>query len=716
MSDTFSSQEWYRVADAKLRLRRDIEVRRHIYLGRPWHVLTDATGGKVHRLTPAAFAIVGRMDGTVSVSDIWQSVQREHGADTPSQDEVIKLLTQLHNGDLLAGADRPLLDDLLERRDKENRQSLKKLLLNPLSVTVPLIDPNRFLGKLVQVMGVLPRWFWWGLVSAAILPAAFMLPLHWGALTDRGLEGFLDLENLLLVAFIYPIVKVIHEIGHGVTTRSRGGEVHEMGLMFIAFYPIPYVEASASLAFPSKWERAAVAGAGVVVELVIAAVAFYVWVGAEPGLGRTIAYNTMLISGLSTLVVNGNPLLRFDGYHVMCDVVEIPNLGKRGNNWWGEFARVHVLGTQERDRMPLLKWERFWFIIYPPAAFAYRVFISLTIALFVATTYRAAGIVLAIWSLVLSLVWPILKTAHKAVTDQRIKAAGSRALIGGASIAVLLLGLLFLLPLPHRVSTEGVVWLPRDAIIRAKGSGVVEMVSARHGQDVIAGDLLMKMSAPERHMAVEQTQARISRLEAEYSASLVDDRSAAVGLQEALKDARRSRDDAVARIDDLTLKADLDGTLDLPNAEDMAGRFLREGEAVGYILPDGQRVVRVMVRQDSIGLVRGELQSISLRFAYDLKTIHHGRIKREVPAGAAQLPSAVFSLDGGGTFATLPTGDGDLRIVGRAFQFDVELIDPPGELPPFGMRAHILFDFQPKPAGFQLSRSLRSLFLSAFDA
>jgi len=126
--------------------------------------------------------------------------------------------------------------------------------------------------------------------------------------------------------------------------------------------------------------------------------------------------------------------------------------------------------------------------------------------------------------------------------------------------------------------------------------------------------------------------------------------------------------------------------------------------------------LRVMVRQDSIGLVRSELQSISLRFAHDLATIHRGRIKREVPAGAAQLPSAVFSLDGGGTFATVPTNDDDLRIVGRAFQFDVELTDPPAELPPFGMRALVLLDFQPKPVGFQLARSLRSLFLSAFDA
>lgn len=678
-------------------------------------MLTDATGGKVHRLTPAAYHIVGRFDGATTLEDIWQEAVSDSGTDAPTQDETIRLLTQLHHGDMLSGVERPMLEDMLERRDKERQQPLKKLLLNPLSMTVPLFDPDKLLGLIVRVMGVVPAFIWWTMAAILILPATFLLPVHWGALTDRGFEGFLDLENLALLAFIYPVVKAIHELGHGVTTKSRGGEVHEMGLMFIAFYPIPYVEASASLAFPSKWDRAAVAAAGVVVELSIAAIAFFVWIGAEPGLLRTVAYNTMLIAGFSTLVVNGNPLLKFDGYHVLCDIIEIPNLGKRGNEWWGEVVRKHLLGTTERDRKPLTGWERLWFFAYPPAAFVYRVVISLTIALFVATTYRALGIVLAIWSLALTLLWPVTKTLYKGVTDQRVKVAGARAALGPGLAGVILVAGLFVIPAPHRTMAEGVIWLPREAIVRATGTGEVAAVSARLGERVVPEATLFRLDAPERFVIAERGKARVTRLNAEYSAALFNDRPAAAGLRALLEDARRNQLAADQRVEDLTVKAGVGGVLDLPVAEDLVGRFLRQGDVVGYVLPEGERSIRMVVRQNSVSLVRNSLQSISVRLAHRPAEIFSGRITGETPSGSRELPTAVLALDGGGGFATVPGSEAGLRTVDRVFQFDIALTPSPDPLPPFGMRAYIRLDFEPMPLGLQAVRAVRISFLSLFD-
>ena len=497
--ETHHSQDWYRIAEARPRLRREVRIVRHIYQGQPWYVLSDRTGTKVHRITPAAHEIAGRLDGRRTVSEIWEALTARMGTDAPTQDEIVRLLSQLHQSDLLDNADMPQLEDLLERRDKDRAQTWRKLLMNPLSVTLPLVDPDPLLRILVRAMGVVPRTLWWVLAFGVIALALVRLPLHWPALTERGLEGFLDLENLALIALIYPVVKAVHELGHGVVLRARGGEVHEMGLMFIAFYPIPYVEASAAISFPSKWDRAAVAAAGVIVELVIASIAFFLWIGAEPGTVRTILFNAMVISGLSTLAVNGNPLLKFYGYHVMCDLIEIPNLGKRGNEWWGEMARVHILGTGERarTRMQITGWERAWFVFYPPAAFVYRVFISLTIALFVAGTYRLVGVLLALWSLGLMLVWPMLKTAHKAFTDPRIRRAGPRAVAGAGGVAASLALLLFVVPLPHYAVVQGVVWLPEEAILRAPQAGRVAAIRAVHGAEVTPGAPLFTLEAPE---------------------------------------------------------------------------------------------------------------------------------------------------------------------------------------------------------------------------
>ncbi|WP_238367496.1 peptidase M50 [Mesobacterium pallidum] len=714
-TDSHRSQDWYRVAEARPRLRRDASATRHVYLGRPWYVLTDRTGTKVHRLTPAAWAIAGRFDGTQDVKRIWQDVSETLAEDAPTQDEVVQLMTQLHQADLLESAETPHLADLLTRRDKARGMAWRKLLLNPLSATLPLVDPDRFLKALARAMSPLPSALWWLIALAVILAGLTQLPLHWAALRARGLDGFLDLENLGLIALIYPVVKALHEIGHGVVTRSRGGEVHEMGLMFIAFYPIPYVEASAALRFPSKWDRAAVAAAGVVVELVIASLAFLLWIHTEPGALRAVLFNTMVISGLSTLAVNGNPLLKFDGYHVLCDLIEIPNLAQRGNQWWGEKLRIHLLGTIERPRarMQTVRWERLWFALYPPAALVYRVMISLTIALFVAGTYRLLGIVLAAWSLTLSLLWPALKTARKAWTDPRIRAAGGRA-TGGALAAGGLLALgLFAVPLPHMAVVQGVTWLPDDAFVRAPEDGRVASLAQPPGAMVDAAAPLLTLSAPDLSARVRMAEAQLARARAELAAARVTDRAQAADRSEAVEQAAATLAQAQDRLAALSVTAELAGQLDIPGQTSPEGRFFRRGEVIAHVLPDTPPVIRVAVPQDLAELVRGEVRRVEVRFASDISRALPGHVARSVPAGSDALPSPVLALDGGGPFATTPTQDGSLRSATRLFQFDVAL-DAPSR-PAWGMRAHVRLTFAPKPLATRISRAVRAVFLDAFD-
>lgn len=717
MSDQHRSQDWYRIAEAKPRLRRDVRVVRHLYLGQPWYVMTDRTGTKVHRLTPAAQEVAGRLDGSRSVGAIWEDLQTRLGHDAPTQDEVVRLLSQLHQCDLLDNADTPMLEDLLDRRDKDCLQKWKKLLLNPLSMTVPLVDPDKFLIALVRAMGIVPRSLWWLAAFGIIATALAMLPLHWSALTERGLEGFLDLENLALIALIYPVVKAIHEIGHGVTVRSRGGEVHEMGLMFIAFYPIPYVEASAAIGFPDKWGRAAVAASGVIVELVIAALAFFLWTMVESGTLRTILFNTMVISGLSTLVINGNPLLKFDGYHALCDVIEIPNLGKRGNDWWGEVARVYIFGTGERPRtrMQIGAWEQAWFAIFPPAAFAYRIFISFTIALFVAGTYFFVGVVLAIWSVSLMLIWPILKTAHKALTDPRIQRVGRRAVMGAMATAALAFGALFLVPLPHHAVVQGVVWLPEEAILRAPQPGRIAAQHSEHGSAVAPGAPLFTVDAPDLQADARIRAARLARAQAEYAAARIDGQAAAAPLRDRVTEARRALADIEARLTELEMTAALPGTLNLQGSTALEGRFFARGDVIGHVLPDADPVVRVALPQTLATLMGKELRRVALRFAATSGRVLPAEVVRVVPAGGNALPSPVLALEGGGPFATVPgSGAEGLQSVTQVFQVDLALPkDAPR--PAYGMRAHVRLTFAPKPLATRAGRAMRALFLRSFD-
>jgi putative peptide zinc metalloprotease protein len=169
--------------------------------------------------------------------------------------------------------------------------------------------------------------------------------MNWSELTGNLSDRILSTQNLLIAWFSYPVVKALHEWSHALAVKRWGGRVREAGLMFLVFTPVPYVDATDSYGFSGKWQRAAVAAAGILAELALGAIAVYLWWLSEPGLLRAVAYNVILIAGVSTLLVNGNPLMRYDGYFVLSEALEIPNLAQRATKFWtGQWA------SRERKR------------------------------------------------------------------------------------------------------------------------------------------------------------------------------------------------------------------------------------------------------------------------------------------------------------------------------------------------------------------------------
>ena len=163
---------------------------------------------------------------------------------------------------------------------------------------------------------------------------------------------------------------------------------------------MPYVDASASAGFRSKYQRAAVAAAGIFVEVLLASLALYLWLIVEDGVVRAAAFDVMVVSGLSTVLVNGNPLFKFDGYFVLADLIEIPNLAQRSIQFWGSLIERHAFGVDKKRAVPLAPGESLWLFAYAPASFAYRVVVLVGISLFVATNYLILGVLLAVWVLI----------------------------------------------------------------------------------------------------------------------------------------------------------------------------------------------------------------------------------------------------------------------------------------------------------------------------
>ena len=707
------SPSWYRVADLTPRLRSHVEIHRRQFRGDIWYVLEDSASNRFHRFSPAAYAVIAQMDGRRRMRDIWKAAARKLGRDLPTQDEVIQLLSQLHQADALDSGTPPDIGELAERARTHRRRELMQRVQNPMAIRIPLLDPDRFLDAtyplvrpLFSIVGLL---LWIALVGWALVATA----QHWSLLTENLTDRVLSAQNIVLILLSYPVIKGIHELGHGYAVKRWGGEVHEMGIMFLVFMPVPYVEASAAAAFRSKWQRAFVAGAGIMVEVTLAAIALAVWLNVEPGLVRTIAFNTMLIAGVSTVLFNGNPLLRFDGYYVLADLLEVPNLGNRSNRHLLHLIQRYGFGLRGSTSPATARGERFWFVLYGLAALAYRLFIMTVIVVFVATHFFVIGVLLAVWSAGLMLVWPVLKGAWFLLTNPRLDPVRGRAIAATAGVLGAVGAALAFIPLPHATLAQGVLWIPDHAVVHSGGNGTVAEIVAAPNSTVAPGDLLLRLDDPLVAAEIAVLDARLAELRLTLAAVEFTDRVEAARIRERLAQAERERARLAERQAGLDVRSAANGTFVLPDADDLPGRFIRQGQPIGYVVERGTPLIRTLVPDTQIDLVRQRTRDVQVRFADRLDDILPAEMRAQTPAATRHLVSPVLSDQGGGPFALDPSGDSPMQSLQTVFQIDVAL-DAPLERSLIGGRAYVRFDLGTEPAAHRMWRAMRQLFLRTF--
>jgi putative peptide zinc metalloprotease protein len=714
VAEAIFSPSWYRVASLKPRLRAHAHISRHNFRGELWFVLQDHSKGRSYRFTPEAYQIIGAMDGKRTVQELWENAAGRFGDDAPTQVEMVQLLSRLHMADVLLCDVPPDTAELLKRSQKIQKARWRQNLRSPMALRFPLLDPERFLARTVWAVKPLFTTYgallWLAVVGSAVLLAGF----HWSELTENVMDRVLSAQNLLILGLAYPVVKALHEFGHGYMVKAWGGEVHEMGIMLLVLMPIPYVDASAASEFRAKHRRVLVGAAGMIVELFLAAVALFLWLSLDAGMMRSVAYNVILIGSVSTVLFNGNPLLRYDGYYIFADLVEIPNLAQRGLQYLGFLIKRYVLGLKKEKEPYAGPGERPWFVIYSLSAFIYRMFIYVAIILFIAGKFFVIGVLLALWAASSMVVTPVFKGAKFILASPTVRENRSRALaITGLVIGAVAL-LLFVVPFPSLTRAEGVIWVPEESLVRAGTSGFVVRVVVPSGTEVEAGQVLIRCRDPLLNARVKVLEARLGELLARYDAALSMDRVQARVIQEEITSTRAELARAEERLQDLDVRSPAAGHFLLPQAEDLPGRHVRQGDLVAYVIKIDRPTIRVVVPQSSIDLVRRRTREVELRLVERVAEIVPATIKREVPEAAEQLPSTVLGRGGGGRIAIDPTDSAGTRTFEKLFQFDIEPLDPIEQVF-IGGRVYVRFNHGFEPLAFQWYRSIRQLFLRRFN-
>lgn len=710
------SSSWYRVSSVRPRLRAHARLHRMRYRGELWYLLQDPVQNKVHRFTPAARFLIAAMDGERSVQQLWELANRKLGEDAPTQDDVIRLLGQLHGADLLQSDATPDSAEAFERGERQARELRRRSWMNPLAIRVHLFDPDALLNRLRPLIDLL--WSRWGGLAwlALVLPALALLPIHWNEISGNFSDRVLATGNLAMLWLVFPLIKALHEFGHAAAVKKGGGEVHDVGVVMLMLVPIPYVEASASTVFKSSWHRAVVGASGMAVELCIAALAFYLWILVEPSLLRAMLFNVMVVAGVSTLIFNGNPLLRYDAYYILSDLVQVPNLAGRSMRYLGYLVERYAFGVRDAHTAESGAGLKTGLVFYGILSTLYRLFVTVAIVLFIAGEFFFIGVLLAIWSVATMAVMPLAKTLRHLVSGPRLRSNRRRVLMVSGAFAGVLAVLLFVLPAPFRTVVEGVAWLPQSALVRAGHEGFVERLAVTSGQRVQAGQLLVEVSNPALEAALRVGEAKVAELEAAYWNAMTTDRSGAAIARDQL-DAERG---ALALLRQqaalLSVHAGAAGVFMVPRPNDMPGRYYGRGELLGYVVDKPQLIARVVVAQGDVDAVRSATRAVEVRLAHQPNQVLHGTLQREVPAGAMYLPSAALSVEGGGQLATDPRDAKGARTLERTFQFDVSVALPKdaGAALFFGERVHARFEHPPEPLALQWYRSVRRLFLSQF--
>ena len=714
MAHEFHSPYWYQVESLRPKLPGQAKIERHDYRGQPSFIIQDRVNGRHLQLNPAARFIVGKMNGVRTIQQLWDLSLENLGDAAPGQEDLIHLLGSLYEADLLQCDIAPDREEFLRRYKKQRSKDVRKRWMNPLAIRFPLLDPEKFLTKNLNAV----RWIFTlpAVIAMCVLivSALVIAASHWEEIGDQLLGKVLEPNNLLLLFLVYPVVKVFHEFGHAFATRIWGGEVHEMGVTLLVLMPIPYVDASSANVFPEKSRRMVVGAAGMIVEWVLASLGLFIWVAVEPGIIQNIAWNVMLISGFSTLFFNGNPLLKFDGYYILSDAIEIPNLDKKSKSYLGYLTKKYLLGVKQLAVPAYGIGERRWLAAYGVVSTFYRLAILAAIILFIIGQYFIVGVLLALWAFTMQVMIPLYRKITYVLKSPELSDHRKRAFTAGIAMPSIIAALLFTAPFPDWTQSEGVIWLHEKAYVRASTDGFITHLLVSPDSLVKKGDVLIQSVDSEVESQVKYLEAVLDELHVRYRSNLSSERVKALVIQKKLQAVNADLDRAKEKFEQLTIRSEVNGRFVVPNASDLPGTYAKQGDVLGFVLEFPLQKARVIVRQKDADLVRQRTDSVELRLVNDPHRTIEAKLEREIPAASNQLPSRALGSTGGGQIAVNATDEEGLTANESVFQFELSLIEN-SQVYYIGSRVYVRFNHGNEPLGQQWVRRIYHVVANRID-
>lgn len=483
-----------------IRRRLDLEGKQQRYQGRLYWVVKDPVGLQYYRFEEEEYAILQMLDGQSSLDEIAERFERDFPPQTIRTEELQQFIGMLHRSGLVITDAPGQGQQLVKRRNERKHQERMASLTNILSLRFKGVDPERFFNFIYPYI----RWFFSVPAMLACITLALMaltlIVVQFDVFHSRlpSFHTFFQAQNWLWLAITLALTKILHEFGHGLSCKHFGGECHEIGVMFLVLTPCLYCNVSDSWMLPNRWHRAAIGAAGMYVELVLASICAFIWWFTEPGPINYICLNVMFISSVSTVMFNANPLLRYDGYYILSDVLEIPNLRQKASTILNRKLGKWCLGMEEPED-PFLPQRKQWlFATYTIASAIYRWVVTLSILYFLNRVFEPYGLkvlgqAIAIGSIYGLLIQPLVKMYRFFKVPGRLgKVSRVRIYATVTVILAALVGIGFV-PLPSHVYCSLEVQARNAASVYVAVDGVLEKTFVRPGDKVVEGQPLAQL-------------------------------------------------------------------------------------------------------------------------------------------------------------------------------------------------------------------------------
>ncbi|GIW80021.1 MAG: hemolysin D [Gemmatales bacterium] len=705
----------------RLRLRPDLIVSTQSFDGQTWYVIKDPVRLRYFRFNEREYFILGRLDGNEGLDHIRREYEIRFRPDRLSLEEIELFVSQLVRSGLVL-SETNQMRRLIKQRRKAKRAAWLAPIRNVLAIRIPLFDPDRLLASVVP-------WFRWlftpvsALASAMFLLAAILLVVanfnQFLAKLPLAHE-FFQFRTAVYLWLALAIVKVLHECGHALACKTFGGEVHEMGIMILCLTPCLYCNVSDSWMLPDKWRRMAISFAGIYVELMLAAAAVFVWWNTVQPFWQHLSLSVIVVGSVSTLLFNGNPLMRYDGYYVLADWLEIPNLRARANRHVRRVLLKQLFGIRtvpEPGLSPLRKW---FFFIFGVASFVYLWVVTISILWFLyrfLKPYKLQTIagLFAIAALATLIAWPIQQTIRFLRERGRLPEMKPGRVILTAATFTALAYLVLCIPLPiSRIRQTGLIqFSPEESTpVYLRVAGRLERLHARNGLLVKKGDLLAEFSNVELENAHAEAltnydiqKVAYHSLQEQLAVASPQDRSELeVQLGTARTDSVRSfRQMETYRnlLAGLQVRAPRDGiVLGLPKADAVGKSFYRsQAEPFCRIAKQRNLWVLVPLPPDDFGVVkdnwqRGDLQIVVRVRGWGSKQ-WAGRIASWPESEAEQIPLGLAQSAGGPVAVDTKATGNQLVPKDQCFLLAVAIENESSRLHP-GSQATVLFRCRPQ--------------------